>query len=97
MTVYVDAAFLPYGRMLMWLQKAGTSTSAKGSESPGVKFMSSSKLGVQWAENMDHEAVLFEYYKKMNHQKVHCCPDWDYMVIHEKSPEFATCTCEGLK
>lgn len=69
-------------------------------KSPGDRFMSSSKLaeklGVQWTENMDHEAVLFEYYKKQGVKKLHYCPDWDYMVIHANSPEFQACTCEGL-
>ncbi len=22
------------------------------------------------------------------------CPDWDYMAIHEGSPEFECCTCD---
>lgn len=48
-------------------------------------------------ENMDHEAVLFEYYKRMGKMKIHFCPDWDYMTIHANSPEFACCTCDKAK
>lgn len=52
------------------------------------------KYEVPWTENMDHEAVLFEYYKKRGAVKLHYCPDWDFMAIHDKSPEFDACTCE---
>lgn len=54
------------------------------------------KCDVEWTENMDHEAVLFEYYKKRGAKKLHFCPDWDFMAIHEQSPEFDACTCENL-
>jgi hypothetical protein len=52
------------------------------------------KLGIQWSENMDHEDILALYYKKQGKKKVHCCPDWDFMAIHEQSPEFQSCTCD---
>lgn len=55
------------------------------------------KLGVQWTENMDHEAVLFQYYKKQGMKKVHYCPDWDFMAIHSRSPEFEACCCDKDK
>ena len=85
-----------------------TSTSPKGDAikpwreepwpSQGKRLVSSSelaeKLQVQFSENMDHEAVLFEYYKKQGLEKLHYCPDWDYMVIHSLSPEFQACTCD---
>lgn len=58
--------------------------------------MTAEKCGVQWTENMDHEAVLYEYYKKKGATGLHYCPDWDYMAIHDKSPEFDACTCEDL-
>jgi hypothetical protein len=54
------------------------------------------KLGVKWTENMDHEQILELYYRRQGRKKVHCCPDWDYMAIHEDSPEFVTCTCKDL-
>lgn len=52
------------------------------------------RYGVEWTENMDHEAVLYEYYKKKGATKLHYCPDWDFMAIHEQSPEYDACTCE---
>jgi len=58
------------------------------------KRLVSEKLQVQFSENMDHEAVLFEYYKRMGMKALHFCPDWDYMVIHSLSPEFQACTCD---
>ncbi len=45
-------------------------------------------------ENHDHEAVLYKRYKEQGMKKVHFCPDWDYMAIHDKSPEFDACCCE---
>ena len=51
-------------------------------------------LGIQWSENMDHEDILAEYYRRQGRKKVHCCPDWDFMAIHEESPEFQACTCD---
>lgn len=54
------------------------------------------KCGVVWTENMDHEAVLYEYYKKEGKDKVHFCPEWDFMAIHEESPEFEACLCDNL-
>ena len=51
-------------------------------------------LGVNWSENFDHEDVLALYYKKQGKKKVHCCPEWDYMAIHEGSPEFEACLCD---
>jgi len=52
------------------------------------------KLGIQWSENMDHEDVLAEAYRRRGFTKVHKCPDWDYMAIHTNSPEFVCCTCD---
>lgn len=72
MTVYVDSAFHPYGRMINGL--------------PMNK--------VQFSENMDHEQLLVLHYRKQGKEKVHFCPDWDYMAIHANSPEFACCTCD---
>jgi len=51
------------------------------------------KLGVQWSENMDHEDILAEYYRQQGKTGVHCCPDWDFMAIHDESPEKEACTC----
>lgn len=48
---------------------------------------------IQWKENMDHEEVLAQYYKNQGKNRVHLCPDWDYMAIHDKSPEFEACGC----
>lgn len=53
------------------------------------------KLGIPWSENMDHEDVLAEYYRRQGKKKVHLCPCWDYMAIHEESPEFRACDCYG--
>lgn len=67
-------------------------------QSQGKRLVSSSelaeKLQVKFSENMDHEAVLFEYYKMKDMKALHFCPDWDYMVIHSLSPEFQACTCD---
>lgn len=52
------------------------------------------ELGVNWEENFGHEDVLAEYYKKKGFKKTHLCQDWDYMAIHEESPEFSCCTCD---
>ena len=51
------------------------------------------QLGIQWGENMDHEDVLAEYYRRQGRTGVHCCPDWDFMAIHDQSPEKEACTC----
>ncbi len=55
------------------------------------------KLGVQFSENMDHEAVLFEYHRMKGMKSLHFCPDWDYMAIHSLSPEFQACLCNKDK
>lgn len=52
------------------------------------------KLGVKWAENLDHEQILYLYYQNKGATGLHYCPDWDYMAIHDKSPEFDACTCD---
>lgn len=57
------------------------------------------ELGIQWSENMNHEDVLAEHYRRQGRKSVHLCPDWDFMAIHDQSPEFEACTCdkEALK
>lgn len=40
------------------------------------------KLGIVWSENMDHEEILAEHYRRQGRVKVHLCPDWDFMAIH---------------
>lgn len=50
--------------------------------------------GIPWAENLDHEKILYLYYKKKGMEKLHYCPDWDYMAIHSTSPEFEACLCD---
>lgn len=52
------------------------------------------KLGIVWSENMDHEEILAEHYRRQGRVKVHLCPDWDFMAIHANSPEFECCTCD---
>ena len=82
-----------------------TSTSPKGDEiepwreeplkSQGKRLVSSSELAAKLqVQFMDHEAVLFEYYKRNGKNKIHFCPSWDYMAIHSLSPEFQACTCD---
>lgn len=68
------------------------------SKSRASKSLTSSelaaKLSIPWEDNMDHEAVLFQYYRLKGAKKLHYCPDWDGMAIHQDSPEFAACTCD---
>ncbi|MAD98767.1 MAG: hypothetical protein CMB99_15695 [Flavobacteriaceae bacterium] len=52
---------------------------------------------VNWSENLDHEEVLLKHYHKQGKKKAHLCPDWDYMAIHEDSPEFECCLCNEYK
>jgi hypothetical protein len=52
------------------------------------------KYGVQWTENMDHEDILVHYYEEKGFKKVHKCPEWDFLAIHEDLPEFDACLCE---
>lgn len=47
-----------------------------------------------FGENLDHEALLFERYKQQGKNKLHYCPKWDGMVIHEDSTEFEACKCD---
>ena len=51
------------------------------------------RLGVEWTENHDHEDVMLLYFKNQGKKRVHLCPDWDYMAIHDRSPEFEACSC----
>lgn len=53
-----------------------------------------SKTGIQWSENMDHEEIMAQYYRDHEKTGVHLCPEWDYMAIHDKSPEFDACLCD---
>lgn len=54
----------------------------------------STSLPVNSSENFDHEELLLMHLRLCKRTKVHLCPDWDYMAIHEGSPEFECCTCD---
>lgn len=41
-------------------------------------------------KNVDRESKVFE---KLEGERKHFCPDWDFMAIDETCPEFQTCTC----
>lgn len=56
--------------------------------------MKPEELAITWSENMDHEDVLAEYYRRQRRKSVHLCPDWDFMAIHAQSPEFEACCCD---
>ena len=49
--------------------------------------------GIPFEQGMDHEDVLALYFKKQGRKKVHFCPEWDFLAIHEDSPEFEACLC----
>jgi hypothetical protein len=66
-----------------------TSTSRKGRGTKPSEMARSLSLPVNSSENFDHEELLLS-----KRTKVHLCPDWDYMAIHEGSPEFECCTCD---
>lgn len=53
-----------------------------------------SNMPTSTTENHDHESILFEKYKQAGKTGLHYCPEWDFMVIHDKSPEFDACTCD---
>jgi hypothetical protein len=40
-----------------------------------------------------HENALAERWKSEGKQRVHFCPEWDYLPIHEESVEFEACLC----
>lgn len=42
---------------------------------------------------IDIEEVRFKMFKAMDKDKVHYCPDWDFMAIHADMPEFRACLC----
>jgi len=44
-------------------------------------------------ENHDHEDLLLKHYIDNGKTGVHLCPNWHYMAIHDKSPEFEACQC----
>ncbi len=50
-------------------------------------------MSVKFEENHDHEAILMKHLQDKGFNRVHLCPDWDYMAIHDRSPEFEACTC----
>lgn len=39
------------------------------------------------------EIVRSQEVENMVTKRKHSCPDWDYMIIDEDSPEFASCLC----
>tara|TARA_R110000851_G_scaffold16046_2_gene52510 strand:+ start:2470 stop:2814 length:345 start_codon:yes stop_codon:yes gene_type:complete len=48
------------------------------------------------SENHDHESRLALAFKEQGRAGIHFCPNWHYMVIHDKSPEFEACQCDLL-
>lgn len=78
-----------------------TSTSRKGNAPKPSKTERSQSAAVNssgcFEQGVDHESVLLNYYKTNGKKAVHLCPDWDFMAIHEQSPEFETCTCDKAK
>ena len=46
------------------------------------------------SENMDMEQQLFLKYTREGKKSVHYCPEWDFMAIHDQSPEFDACLCD---
>lgn len=46
------------------------------------------------SENMDMEEKMHLKFIKDGKTGVHYCPDWDFMAIHDKSPEFEACACK---
>lgn len=58
-----------------------TSISRRGNAPKPSDTERSLSLPANSSENFDHE-------------ELHRCPDWDYMAIHEGSPEFECCTCD---
>lgn len=44
-------------------------------------------------ENHDSEARLALLFREQGKTSVHLCPNWHYMAIHDKSPEFEACQC----
>lgn len=48
---------------------------------------------VEFEENLDHEALLYEKFREQQKTGVHFCPEWDYMAIHDESPEAEACLC----
>lgn len=48
---------------------------------------------IEFTENHDHESILYEKFLSQGKTGVHLCPEWDYMAIHDDSPEFEACLC----
>ena len=46
------------------------------------------------SENLDMEEIMFKRFEEQGRKKIHYCPEWDYMAIHEDSPEFDACLCD---
>ncbi len=42
---------------------------------------------------LSNEIVRSEEVSEAQKKRKHSCPDWDYMVIDEDSPEFDCCLC----
>ena len=51
-------------------------------------------MSTKWEENFDHEVVLAKWYRQKGKKKVHCCPEWNFMAIHDELPEFEACLCD---
>ena len=42
---------------------------------------------------LSNEIVRSQEVAEAQNKRKHSCPDWDYMVIDEDSPEFESCLC----
>ena len=50
-------------------------------------------LGTE-SENIDMEEIMYHRMIKEGKTGVHYCPEWDFMAIHDQSPEFDACLCD---
>lgn len=43
--------------------------------------------------------AIQDLWKQIRHwyPHMHFCPDWDFLLIHYRDPEFAHCTCERFQ
>lgn len=71
-----------------------TSTSPKGRGTKPSDMEQSLSHPKTSSENLCHDELLVIQYKKQGMSKVHFCKEWDYMVIHSRSPEFEACLCD---
>jgi hypothetical protein len=57
------------------------------------RYSIAKRNGFKWRPGDDQELFFLEQFRSLGYEHVHLCPEWDFMAIHDRSPEFEACTC----